>query len=62
MSIIASEFGEDVALIGWLVHMKICMSDIVEQYRYTIIGNLVKSRIADVLLHILQCWRVYAID
>ena len=42
--------------------MKIYVSNIEESYKDTIIGHLVNSGIADLLLHIVQCWRAYAVN
>ena len=42
--------------------MKTYGSDIVEQYKDTIIVNLENSGRADLLIHILQYWRTCAVD
>ena len=42
--------------------MKLYVSDIVESYKDSIIGNLVNSGTADLLLHIVQCCRVCAVN
>ena len=42
--------------------MKVYVSDIEESYKETIIGHLVDSWGADLLLHIVQCWRSCAVD
>ena len=42
--------------------MKIFLSHIEELYKNTIIGHLVNSGIADILLQIVQCWRACSFD
>ena len=42
--------------------MKLYVSDIVESYKDSIIGNLVNSGTADLLLHIVQCWNACVVD
>ena len=42
--------------------MKLYVSDIVESYKYTIIGHLGNTGTVDLLLHIVQCWCACAVD
>ena len=49
---------EGVTIIDWLASMKLYVSGIEESYKDTIIGYLVNSGTADLLLHIVQVWRV----
>ena len=42
--------------------MKLYVSDIVESYKDTIIGNLVNSGTACLLIHTVQCCSVCAVD
>ena len=37
------------------------MSDVVELYRNTIIGHLINAGTPDLLLLMIQCWRVYKV-
>ena len=57
ISFIAFAFGEGVTIIYWITNMKLYVSDILESYKYTIIGNLVNSGTVDLLLNLVQCWR-----
>ena len=49
------EFGEDITIIYWIEKIELYVSNIEESYKYTIIGNMGNSGIADLLLHIVQC-------
>ena len=42
--------------------MKIYVSDMEELYKDTIIGHLGNSGTSDILVHIVHCWRSYAVD
>ena len=42
--------------------MKLYVSNIDESYKDTIIENLGNSGIADLILHILQCWCIFIVD
>ena len=53
---ISFSFGEGFIIIYWQANMKIYVSDIVESYIDTIIGNLGNAGTADLLLHLAQCW------
>ena len=41
--------------------MKLYVFDIEESYKDTIIGHLLNSGTADLLLHIVRCWRACAV-
>ena len=56
ISFIAFSFREYFTIIYWLANMKLCLSNIEESYKDKIIGNMVNSGTADLLLHIVQCW------
>ena len=56
------DFVEVVTIIDWLENMDLCVSDIVESYKDTIIGNLGNKGTEDLLLYILQCWRAFEFD
>ena len=58
----AFTFGGGVNIIYWLEKMKLYVYDIEESYKDTIIGNLENSGTADLLLHIVQCWRACAVN
>ena len=38
------------------------VSEILESYKYTMIGHLVKSGTSEFLLHIVQCWSAGEVD
>ena len=42
--------------------MKLYVSDIEQSYKDTIIDHLVNSGKSDLLLHIVYCWRAYAVN
>ena len=42
--------------------MKLDVSNLEESYKDTIIGHLGNSGTSYILLHIVQCWRAYAVD
>ena len=59
---VAFDFVEYVTIIDWIENMRIYVSDIQESYKDTMIGNLGNSGTADLLLHVVQCWRSCAVD
>ena len=60
--LIAFGFGEVVTITYWLENMILYVSDIEESYIDTIIGHLINSGTAHLLLHIVQCWCACAVD
>ena len=59
---IAFAFGEVVTIINRLANIKLYVSNFDESDKDTIIGNLWNSGTAGLLLHLVQCWREYAVN
>ena len=49
-------------MMNWLENAKLYLSDIVESYKYAIIGHLVNVRTVYWLLHIVQWQHPWAVD
>ena len=62
ISFIEFSFGEVINITDWILNMKLYVSNIEELYKDTIIGDLVSSGAADLLLHIVQCWSACAVN
>ena len=60
--LLISFFVQGATIIGCIANMKLYLSDIEESYKDTIIGHLVYSGTEDLLLHMVRCWFVCAVD
>ena len=62
ISFISFAFGQSVTFIDFLANMKLYVSGTEESYKDKIIGNMMNSGTGDLLLHIVQFWRAWAVN